>query len=97
MQIIQIHAHASKVRRVRESGFWDEPDDDITQIVPSAPVTEMGKEYEEKECDTNRSVNQNTPIGSQFYSPTHSPPRAQGVVYLAKHLAKVGGLSLLAC
>lgn len=43
MQIIQIHAHASKVRRVRESGFWDEPDDDITQIVPSAPVTEMGR------------------------------------------------------
>jgi hypothetical protein len=41
MQIIQIHAHASKVRHVRESGFWDELDDDITQIV--APVAEMGR------------------------------------------------------
>jgi hypothetical protein len=43
MQIIQIHAHTSKVRHVRKSGFWDEPDDDITQIVPSTPVAEMGR------------------------------------------------------
>ena len=29
MQIIQIHA--SKVRDVRESGFWKEPDEDGTE------------------------------------------------------------------
>jgi hypothetical protein len=47
MQIIQIHA--SKVRDVRESGFWNEPDEDVTEIILGAPISPIWEGIRGKE------------------------------------------------
>jgi hypothetical protein len=61
MQIIQIHA--SKVRDVRESGFWKEPDEDGTEITRVYPwcshLAEMWRDLRKRHVTPIKMSNRN--------------------------------------
>lgn len=57
MQIMRIQA--SKVGDVRDSSFWNEPDENVTEIILGAPISPRSKGSEEKKRDTNSNASQN--------------------------------------